>query len=81
MSALQQLNGADVLLNVCADLAYLKRYMSRYESAVRGEDYVMPVTLAEATTIRSRCVHTPSRLLKSPRCQSGMALLLPMLFR
>ena len=52
--SLQQLNGGDILLNVCMDLVYLKRYMSRYEEAVRGEEYVMPSTLNEATGIRAR---------------------------
>ena len=36
--------------------------MSRYEDAVRGEEYVMPSTHTEATGIRSRYIYIKSLL-------------------
>lgn len=49
---LQQLNGSDVLLDVCTALAYLKRYRLSYEDAIRGKEYSMPSGMAEAMSIR-----------------------------
>lgn len=51
---LQQLSGSDVLLDVCMDLVYLKRYMMRYQDAVKGDDYLMPGCVSEAMGVRTR---------------------------
>ena len=51
---LQQLSGGDVLLDVCNDLVYLRRYMNRYLDAVRGQDFAMPTGVSEAMGHRTR---------------------------
>lgn len=51
---LQQLNGSDVLLEVCIGLAYLKRYKLSFEDAVKGKEYSMPSGMTEALSIRMR---------------------------
>lgn len=51
---LQQLNGSDVLLEVCSALAYLKRYRLSFEDAVKGKECNMPSGMTEALSIRMR---------------------------
>ena len=51
---LQQLSGGDVLLDVCTDLVYLRRYMNRYQEAVTGQDFALPTGVSEAMGVRTR---------------------------
>ncbi|KAI0242917.1 E3 ubiquitin-protein ligase UBR4 [Lamellibrachia satsuma] len=51
--SLQQLNGGDILLDVCVELVYLKRYLAYYQDCVRGGDYVMPTSMSEAMSTRT----------------------------
>ena len=53
IQALQQLNGSDILLEVCANLVHLKRYQLYYSDAVQRGEFTLPSTLAEAVTARS----------------------------
>ena len=54
IASLQQLNGGDILLDVCVELVYLKRYLAYYQDCVRGGDYVMPTSMSEAMSTRTR---------------------------
>ena len=54
IASLQQLNGGDILLDVCVELVYLKRYLAYYQDCVRGGDYIMPTSMSEAMSTRTR---------------------------
>ena len=54
ISALQQLNGSDVLLDVCMALTYLKRYKTSHEDSLIGKEFGMPTGMTEALSIRMR---------------------------
>ena len=51
---LQKMNHADVLLNVCLDLVYLKPYTQIYMRPCKGDEFTLPTTLSEATAVRAR---------------------------
>ena len=61
VATLQQLNGGDILLDVCiVELVYLKRYLAYYQDCVRGGDYIMPSSMSEAMSTRTRSVNVLS---------------------
>lgn len=51
---LLQLNGANVLVDACAQLQFLGRYQQRYKDALSGIAFLLPATLSEALTTRNR---------------------------
>ena len=64
VATLQQLNGGDILLDVCiVELVYLKRYLAYYQDCVRGGDYIMPSSMSEAMSTRTRSVNILSQLM------------------
>ncbi|KAL4218587.1 perineurial glial growth [Mactra antiquata] len=53
LSSLSQLDGGNILLDVCFELTFLNRYIQRYNDAIAGSAFVMPATLSDALTTRS----------------------------
>ncbi|XP_069121893.1 E3 ubiquitin-protein ligase UBR4-like isoform X2 [Argopecten irradians] len=53
LAHLLQLDGADILVNVCSSLTFLGRYSQRYKEAVAGSSFIMPNTLVDALTSRT----------------------------
>lgn len=51
--SLLSMNGADILLNACAQLAFLSKYMQRYKDALAGTAFLLPGTLSQALTMRN----------------------------
>ena len=77
--SLQQLNGGDILLDVCVELVYLKRYLAYYQDCVRGGDYVMPTSMSEAMSTRTRWVRNFLKFLlndnNSCKCDRKLCML------
>ncbi|XP_060554667.1 E3 ubiquitin-protein ligase UBR4-like, partial [Ruditapes philippinarum] len=53
LACLAQLNGGNILLDVCFELTFLNRYIQRYKDAISGSAFVMPATLSDALTTRN----------------------------
>ena len=53
IQTLQVLDGANVLIDVCLELTYLKRYQQRYLQAVNGNEFIMPTSMGEAVATRN----------------------------
>lgn len=56
LANLLQLNGSEILVDVCSRLPLLARYVHRCREAINGISFVLPVTLSEALTARNRLV-------------------------
>ena len=90
IQALQQLNGSDILLEVCANLVHLKRYQLYYSDAVQRGEFTLPSTLADAVNTRSSVQQVKSALpllLDSGRIRSSFSYItrysskkIPMMF-
>lgn len=53
LANLLQLNGSEILVDVCSRLPLLARYVHRCREAINGISFVLPVTLSEALTARN----------------------------
>lgn len=53
-TCLLQLNGANILVDTCAQLLFLSKYQQRYKEALAGSAFLLPATLSEALTTRNR---------------------------
>lgn len=51
--SLQELNGSDILLDVCTKLVHLVRYKDRYEEAVAGGDFILSTNVTEVGGLKS----------------------------
>lgn len=51
---LLQLDGSNILVDVCTNLTFLEKYSQRCKDALNGATFVMPCTLSEALTTRNR---------------------------
>lgn len=51
---LLQLDGSNILVDVCTSLTFLEKYSQRCKDALNGAAFVMPCTLSEALTTRNR---------------------------
>lgn len=54
LSNLLQLNGSEILVDVCSHLPLLARYIHRCREAISSTSFVLPLTLSEALTARNR---------------------------
>ncbi|KAK7478490.1 hypothetical protein BaRGS_00030249, partial [Batillaria attramentaria] len=52
-SSLLQLNGANILMDACAQLPFLSKYQQRCKDALAGTAFLLPATLSEALTTRN----------------------------
>uniref|UniRef100_A0ABM0M5B5 E3 ubiquitin-protein ligase UBR4-like n=1 Tax=Saccoglossus kowalevskii TaxID=10224 RepID=A0ABM0M5B5_SACKO len=50
---LHELGGADALLEICLNLPYLLRYVSRYKEALSGNYFIMPNNVTDAIAARN----------------------------
>ncbi|XP_052222057.1 E3 ubiquitin-protein ligase UBR4-like isoform X2 [Dreissena polymorpha] len=53
LASLNQLNGGNILLDMCTQLLTMEKYTQRYRDALGGSNMVMPTTLSEALTTRN----------------------------
>ncbi|XP_052831626.1 E3 ubiquitin-protein ligase UBR4-like [Octopus bimaculoides] len=53
LSNLLQLNGSEILVDVCSHLPLLARYIHRCREAISSTSFVLPLTLSEALTARN----------------------------
>lgn len=51
---LLQLDGSNILVDVCTNLTFLEKYSQRCKDALNGATFVMPCTLSDALTTRNR---------------------------
>ena len=54
LSNIQSLGAADVLIETCLQLPYLKRYISKYNTAVLKKGFSLPSSFSEAQAMRHR---------------------------
>lgn len=54
VSNLLQLDGSNILVDVCTNLTFLEKYSQRCKDALNGATFVMPCTLSDALTTRNR---------------------------
>ncbi|XP_052722001.1 E3 ubiquitin-protein ligase UBR4-like isoform X2 [Crassostrea angulata] len=50
---LLQLDGSNILVDVCTNLTFLEKYSQRCKDALNGATFVMPCTLSDALTTRN----------------------------
>ena len=53
LASLSQLNGGNILVDICLELPFLKRYIQGYKDTLAGGPFAMPSTLSEALTTRN----------------------------
>uniref|UniRef100_T1IY63 UBR-type domain-containing protein n=1 Tax=Strigamia maritima TaxID=126957 RepID=T1IY63_STRMM len=53
VASLQQLNAGDILIDMCLELPYLHRYVSRFQDAVAGKGFSVPNSVPDAVSVRS----------------------------